>query len=193
MRRLPTRQRVRVWPGGPTGPQNKPIRITQDKLTGLSLVGRPDDEFGAVVDAGHLDDDQFGDMVVAMPGKNRRRGRVLIIPGGRSGYARGENRSQSITPASIGVDNAGRGAEFGATLALIRSSAKRRFDLAIVMQGLVRQAAKGGDTLEEAVVVVPDVGSLLDGDSANADKLPGLDDIDVGTKARIRLGRPPEG
>ena len=182
---------VRVWPGSGNGPRKEPITIDQEKLTGLGLRVNIGDEFGAVVDAANLDGDQFGDMVIAAPQSNDGLGRVLIIRGGPPGYARGEDQPQPIGPSSVGVEEAPPGAQFGSTLALIRSSSSRDFDLAITMQGLVKNAADTDDTLEGTVVVVPDVRSLLRGGSARAVNLPGLELINAASEERIRLGRPP--
>ena len=180
---------VRVWRGGDSGPA-QPITIDQEKLTSLGVSVNVGDEFGAVVDAGQLDGDRFGDMVVAAPNADDELGRVLIIRGGPSGYARKGSQPVSLEPSSVGIEDAPQRAQFGSTLALVRSSRSKGFELAIVMRGLALEAAREGGTLEGTVVVLPDVGSLLGGGSVDAVDLPGLDLISAGSD-RIRLGRPP--
>ena len=184
---------VHLWRGGDNVTRQQPITIDQEKLTSLGFSVNIGEEFGAVVDAGNLDGDRYGDMVVAAPESNDGLGRVLIIRGGPSGYAPEENQPEPIVPSSVGVDEASQGAQFGSTLALIRSSSPRRFDLAIAMQGLVTKAADRDETLEGTVVVVPDVGAFLRGGSASAENLPGLELINAASDERVRLGRPPHG
>jgi len=60
------------------------------------------------------------------------------------------------------------------------------------MGGEADRAADGDGSLGRAVLVIPDLGSVLEGRRRTARQLPGLSEIDAGDTGRIRLARPPD-
>jgi hypothetical protein len=148
------------------------------------------DAFGAIVDAADLDGDDMADIVVAAPGREDALGRVFIVRGADTGYARGGN--VAISPKSVGPEYAQAESQFGAALSILRLTDPDRFDLAVAMGGEADRAASGDGSLGRAATVIPDIGSMLDGQRPGARQLPGLDEIQAGGKGRIRFARPPE-
>ena len=87
---------VRVWMGSKTGPSRLPLAITQNTPT-IPGNDDPGDEFGAVVEAGHVDTDGYDDLIVSAPRENAGAGRFTIIRGGRDGHARSGHAASTRT------------------------------------------------------------------------------------------------
>lgn len=135
---------VRVWFGSPSGPRSSPLVITQNTPT-IRGNDEPGDEFGAVVEAGDVDDDGFADLIVAAPRENVGAGRITVIRGGPNGYARTAHGVFDRDYESVpGTAEPGR--EFGSTLSLLRITGDRRPDIVL--------AARGEDSADERVMVI---------------------------------------
>jgi hypothetical protein len=134
---------VLLWLGGPEGPSRRPISITQE-TDGVRGRDTPGDGFGAVVGAGDLDGDGFADMLIGAPGEHRSAGRIIVIRGGRNGYA--TTGHSSFDQHSGAVPGHPRpGARFGSALAVLQLTDDRRPDVAV--------AARGEDGDEQIMVV----------------------------------------
>jgi tRNA A-37 threonylcarbamoyl transferase component Bud32 len=160
---------VRVWTGSPAGPRPTPVVIRQDSPS-IPGTDEPGDEFGAVVEAGDVDDDGFADLIVAAPREDLGAGRVTVIRGNRNVYARAAHGDFGQDYPSV-PGNAEPDREFGSTLSVLRVAGDRRPDVVL--------AARGEDSVDERVMVIefgrgppvpdesktrtmPDVGSLVD-------------------------------
>lgn len=157
---------VRLWLGGDRGPSPNPLRLTP------TILGIPADvaqagEFGAAVEAGRLDRDDYADIVVGMPGAIGQEGRIAIVPGGRDGYAAGGHK---ILRAELSGD----ATRFASTLALRRLAGEDEQPDVVV-------AAEGAEPFE-AVHVVRD---------GTARRVEGLERVVQGHTTELRLGRTP--
>ena len=130
------------------GPATEPQLITQDvpkQIPGADIVG---DEFGFAVDAGYLDGDDFADMVVGVPGELGGSGSVVVIRGGRAGYAlTGSTEVDRTWPGVPGepVPNE----ELGWSLAIVRLPGDDRPDLVARLQAAVASALDQKETLDK--------------------------------------------
>ena len=134
---------VRLWRGGDGGPAAEPIIISQQS-DGVPGDDVPGDLFGTTVDAGHLDGDDYADIVVAAPGDESGRGAVTIIRGGLEGYARGGNTRFRVGHGLPGDPDSA--AEVGGTVAVVDVSGDARLDVVV--------AAEGADSLADAVLII---------------------------------------
>ena len=114
---------VKVWWGGPESLSNEPMKITQGS-PGVPGSNEASDRFGASVAVGKLDNDRYADVVVGAPGENNQRGRVTIIRGGPTGYAREGSRSFGSSKR--------RDRDFGAAVGLLDFNGDDRLDLAVM-------------------------------------------------------------
>jgi FG-GAP repeat len=125
---------VRIWLGGPEGPRSSPLLVTQEteNVPGDDELG---DEFGAVVEAGDVDDDGFADLVVTSTGEDEGEGRITVIRGGRDGIAdTGHSHFDQSWPEVPGEARAGN--RFGSSLTLLRLSDDDQLDLAVGARGV---------------------------------------------------------
>lgn len=154
---------LRLWRGGQGGPPERPVVITPDQLA--LETGALDDRFGAAVDAGPLDDDDFAEIVVGIPGHDGESGAVAVVRGAESGFApTGHTLRTGDEP----------GARFGSTVAMLRlDGPEARPDVVI--------AAEGASALAQSVHV------LRGDDLSPLDALAGME----GSPDSLRLGRIP--
>ena len=172
---------VRLWRGRRRGPSLKPLVIHQD-TPGIPGDDEPDDEFGGVVDAGHIDQDGYADMIVGAPGEDEERGNVTVIRGGSGGWARTGNAAFGKSqPGVPGVPAPGDA--FGWSVALLSVSGDDRPDLAVIIGGAERLAG--------AVMVIEGGPGAFAPEETNA-SLPFRLGNDVAAPLinRIRIGRP---
>ena len=171
---------VRVWTGSRAGPRSTPLVITQDSPT-IPDHDEPGDEFGAVVEAGDVDDDGFADLIIAAPRENEGAGRVTVIRGGRDGYAR---KAHSSFDQSFGTvpGEAEPNREFGSTLSMLRVTADRRPDVVL--------AARGEDSADERVMVIRSGRGIFTPEETKTTTLAGVASlVDAPPGGRIRLAR----
>lgn len=134
--------RVKIWPGTPTGPSTQAITVTQAS-SGIPGSSENGDRFGDSVAVGRLDGDRYADLVVGAPGEDRSAGRVTVIRGGSSGFARAGHRTLGQDTAGVpGVRESGD--EFGAAVTLLDGSGDRTPDLAVGAPG--EDATRGAMT-----------------------------------------------
>ena len=135
---------IRLWRGGRRGPADQPQTITQepDEIPGNDVVG---DSFGFSVDAGDLDADGYADMLVGAPGENAGAGTMVVIRGGRAGYAL--TGSTRFHRASTGVPGDPVPDEnLGWSLAIVRLPEDERPDLMV--------SARGARRLDDAILLM---------------------------------------
>jgi hypothetical protein len=170
---------VRLWLGGPEGP-GEARAITQDTplVPGGSEAG---DEFGAVVEAGDVDDDGFADIVVTAVGEDEAAGRITVIRGGREGIAStGHSPFDQDHPDVPGRAAAGR--EFGSTLAVLELSGDGRVDVAV--------AVRGERSRSERIMVIEGGQGVFAPDETRTSTLPEMPpSLRVRPGAAIRLAR----
>ena len=156
---------VRLWLGEKAGPQGTPQELTPDmvdfKDDDLEAEGA---EFGASVDAGRLDGDDYADIVIGIPGYKHGDGAVAVVPGGKDGFA---DTGQRVLRRPEG-----EGHRFGSDVALLRLADRKPTIVA---------AAEDADL---------DASVLVAGDNDTATVLSGLGPRVVrGDAACLRLGR----
>jgi hypothetical protein len=155
---------LRLWRGGERGPTFVERATPETLALGAD---EPDIEFGAAVDAGPLDDDDFADVVVGAPGHDQEAGAVAIVHGAAKGFARTGSRL-------LWSDAGSRGDRLGSTVAMLRLDGADELPVPVV-------AAEGVQDFERAV-------SVLRGE--DFESLPGLGRTD-GSAESLRLGRTP--
>jgi hypothetical protein len=156
---------VRLWLGGRDGPVRRPITITQD-TDEVPEHDEPGDEFGAAVDAGRLDADDYADIVVGAPGENGTAGAVTVIRGGPDGLPR--RGSSWFDKGEDGVPGERTpGDRFGSGLGLLRLPGDDLLDLAVTATGVER--------LIDAVMVFEGEGVIFAPGEAPASRLQWLD------------------
>jgi hypothetical protein len=129
----PTGGEVRLWLGGKHGPRRTPITVSQDSR-GIPGIDEPGDAFGATLDAGDVDGDGYADVVVGAPGENLSAGSIVIVRGGRRGFAvAGHTAFSQNMPGVPGTPQPGRA--FGESLALMRVRGRARPDLVVGAPG----------------------------------------------------------
>ena len=118
---------LRLWRGGKGGPTfveavtAEPLALDAGALT---------DRFGAAVDAGPLDDDDFADVVVGVPGHDSEAGAVAIVRGTREGFSRTGNRL-------LWSESGEQGDKLGSTVAMLRlEGPDERPDVAVAAEGV---------------------------------------------------------
>jgi Caspase domain len=155
---------LRLWRGAKDGPEFvEDVTPEQLALDADAL----DDRFGAAVDAGPLDDDDFADVVVGVPGYDSEAGAVAIVHGGSKGFARTGNRL-------LRSDAKAQGDRLGSTVAMLRLDGPDAHpDVAV--------AAAGVQDFERAVLVLR---------GEDFEELPGLGRTQ-GSAESLRLGRTP--
>ena len=155
-----------LWLGEEGGPSKSPVDLTAE-MVGLDELAAPGSEFGATVDVGPMDADEYEDIATGAPGLEDEEGAVAIIKGGQGGYA---DQGHAVV-RSDDVDSGGR---FGSNLALLRLPGGDGKVLDLVV------AANGAD-FSFAV-------SVVDGERT-ARPLNGLGDLVSGSAGGLRLGR----
>ena len=118
---------MRLWLGGPEGPANTPLERTADEL-GLRAGVGGDDEFGRAVEAGRLDNDEFADVAVGIPGVDAATGAVAILHGAREGFRAQGNET-------LRWDGATAGDRLGSMLSLLRLAGRDEPELVIAAEG----------------------------------------------------------
>jgi hypothetical protein len=156
---------LRLWLGEEDGPSETPIPVTA-AMVGLDELAGPDSRFGATVDVGPADADEYEDIVTGAPGFERSQGAVAVIRGGPDGYG----ADGHAVVGSLGDD----GGHFGSNLALLRLPGG---------DGKVLDLVVAGSGLDFASAV-----SAVDGEGT-AHALPGLSDVLAGSADGLRLGR----
>jgi tRNA A-37 threonylcarbamoyl transferase component Bud32 len=170
---------VRLWLGGPEGPAEART-ITQD-TPGVPGESQPGDAFGSVVEAGHVDGDDFADIVVGAAGENERAGRITVIRGGREGIAStGSSPFDQDHPDVPG--RAAPGERFGSTMALLELSRERGLDLAV--------AVRGERSRSQRIMVIEGGPGVFAPDETDTSTLPGTPPaLRLPRGAAIRLAR----
>jgi Protein kinase domain/FG-GAP-like repeat/FG-GAP repeat len=136
----PTGGEVRLWLGGKHGPRRTPITVSQNTRA-VPGIDEPGDAFGATVDAGDVDGDGYADVVIGAPGENLSAGSIVIVRGGRLGFAvAGHTAFSQNMPGVPGTQQPGHA--FGESLALMRLSGRSRPDLVVAAPGARPQDAR---------------------------------------------------
>jgi FG-GAP repeat len=125
---------ILLWRGTRNGPGERPVVIAQNS-PGVPGRNQRFDRFGYSVAVGRLDGDRYADIVVGAPGEDQSVGRVTIIRGARSGYARTGN--STLERGSGGMPGpAAQHETFGASLSLLDVNGDHRLDLAVGAPGV---------------------------------------------------------
>jgi len=129
---LPT-GRVTLFTGSGDGPVTPGVSVTQDSRP-VPGVERSGDRFGASVDVTDVDRDGRQDVLVGTPGKHRNAGRLVILRGGRDGFA--ARGSVTLDQASGGIPGRPEpGDRFGAAVSVLDVSGDGRSDLVLGAPG----------------------------------------------------------
>jgi hypothetical protein len=128
---------LRIWRGTRRGPAGTAVRLTQDS-PGIPGHDQQGDGFGSSLAIADLDRDSYADIVTGAPDENEGAGRVTIVYGGPSGYAK---RGTIVSDLGEGGEGAPeRGDRFGSALALLDTDGDNRLDLAVAQPGEDRGA-----------------------------------------------------
>jgi hypothetical protein len=133
------------------------------------------------VETGDVDSDGYAEIIVAAVRENEGAGRVTVIRGHRTGYARGGHSAFDQDYPSV-PGQAAPDREFGSTLAVLRLSPDRRPDVAL--------AARGEDSADERVMVVKGGPGLFAPDETSTTTLEGVaSEVHAPPGGRIRLAK----
>jgi hypothetical protein len=154
---------IRLWRGGRRGPAREPLTIVQGTRVTQGTRDEAGDMFGYAVDARRLDADDFAEMVVSMPGENGARGGVIVIRGGRAGYAL--SGATPFTRAWKAIPGEPVPSEsFGWTLAIVQLPGDDRPDLAVT--------ARGAERVDDAIVILEGGPGIFSPDETEVSELP---------------------
>jgi hypothetical protein len=170
---------IRLWRGSRRGPSPSPQTITQapQEIPGSDNIG---DSFGFSVDAGDLDADGFAEMVVGAPGENSGAGKVVMIRGGRAGYARtGSTKFDRTWPGVPGDPVANE--NLGWTLAIVRLPGDDRRDLLVT--------ARGARAIDDAILLMRGGRGAFAADETSVSRLHLGDAVQDPAIDKIRIAR----
>jgi hypothetical protein len=115
---------LRIWRGHEGVPEGTPQIVKPDDVITSHGMGAPSSRFGAALDAGLLDSDEFADIVVGAPGFNGEgEGAVALIRGDQNSIARNK---QEPSEEHLG---------FGADVALLELQSSDRPNVVVVSEG----------------------------------------------------------
>jgi caspase domain-containing protein/FG-GAP repeat protein len=154
---------LRIWRGGSPRPEGTPRVFSPDRFFDEHDLTVPAAQFGAAVDAGPIDDDEYADIAVGAPGYNAERGAVILIRGGPKLLA--EQHFHQL------LDEQSR---FGADLALLYVDSRDQLPKLVI----VADAAGFDDAVQ------------VRGTDGNLTPVGGLSDLGLGGNTRgMRVGR----
>jgi hypothetical protein len=121
---------VRLWMGGGSE-TDTPTIITPERVNPDTALRSA--EFGAALDAGPVNDDEFADIVVGAPGYHDGDGAILVIPGAASGYT---DKEVPLVRRPVG-----EGHRFGSDVALLLVEGGETLDIVVAAEGAAFDAA----------------------------------------------------
>jgi hypothetical protein len=140
---------LRIWKGDTPDPFGTPKLVPAVQVNDASRLGDPESEFGASVDAGTIDGDEYADIVVGAPGYPYEDGAVAVVRGGPHLIAR--NHPDLI---------ADQGLRFGSDVALVGLESSETPNIVVVAEDAPLAEAIRYVTADEKIKAIPGLGDV---------------------------------